>query len=91
MPISLSPSPTYAPNLDYRRPRKEAVARQRYASVGGRQTRDDPASGSTHTQGKRGGPSITAFIKAEERGIRFWIHNVTTPTTTTNRQFFEVS
>src|SRR5262245_51021453 len=82
MPISLSPSPTYAPNLDYRRPRKEAVARQRYASVGGRQTRDDPASGNTDTQGKRRGLSITTSINAEsinaeDREIHLWIQSVT--------------
>src|SRR5215831_11434863 len=67
-------------------PHKEAVARQGYAGVGGRQTRDDRVSGNTDTQGKRGGPSITAFIKAQERGIRFWIQSVTSPTTTI-RQF----
>jgi len=50
------------------------------------QTQDDPASGNTDTQGKRRGPSITAFIKAEERGSHLWIQRVTSPTTTI-RQF----
>src|SRR5215472_10094150 len=58
-------------------PHKEAVARQRYAGVGGRQTQDDPVSGNTDTQGKRRGPSIPAFIKAEERGTHLWIQSVT--------------
>jgi len=66
-------------------PHKEAAARQRYASVRGRQTRDDQACGNTDTQDSRGARKSRRSSKGE-RGIRLWIQSVTSLTATI-RQF----